>query len=315
MPSAIDFLIFLLAFIVLGLIFSILMKLREGSIFKSRLKELINYKETLLHESETDVKKVYKSFKKGRFQFLRNFIDRIQNSGSAEQKSIRKRFLKAGFSEENAIFIYGISKLGLALILAGGAAFIVFTYIQWTLLYKIMIILGVALMGSYLPDLILQKLVEQRQARISKAFPDALDLMVLCTESGLSLTATVQRVAQEISQISPDLAYELALLSIELNMLSDRQKALENFSNRLDSPYFKSIVSNIQQSEQYGTPIAQTMRTVSEQFRQDRLILAEERATKLPVLLTIPMMTLIFPCIYIFILGPAIIHVLSVVGH
>lgn len=170
-------------------------------------------------------------------------------------------------------------------------------------------------MGSYLIDFILQKLVEQRQARISRAFPDALDLMVLCTESGLSLPVTVQRVAQELAQISPDLAYELALLSIELNMLSDRQKALQNFSDRLDSPYFKSIISNIQQSEQYGTPIAQTMRALSEQFREDRLVMAEERAAKLPVLLTLPMMIFIFPCIYIFILGPAIIHIIGVVGH
>ena len=170
-------------------------------------------------------------------------------------------------------------------------------------------------MGSYLVDFILYKLVEGRQARISKAFPDALDLMVLCTESGLSLAATVQRVAQEIAQISPDLGYELALLSIELNMLSDRQKALQNFSDRLDSPYFKSIISNIQQSEQYGTPIAQTMRVVSEQFRQDRLVAAEERATKLPVLLTLPMMLFIFPCIYIFIAGPAVIKVLGALGH
>lgn len=315
MPSVTDILTFLLAFIAVAFIFSILIKLREGNIFKNRLKELINYKETLLHEDESDVKKIYKGFQKTRFQFLRNFIYKIQSSGNNEQNSIRKRFLKAGFSKKNAVFIYGISKLGLTLILGGGATFIVFTYTQWNLLFKTIIILGAALMGSYLIDLILQKLVEQRQARISRAFPDALDLMVLCTESGLSLPATVQRVAQELAQISPDLAYELALLSIELNMLSDRQKALQNFSDRLDSPYFKSIVSNIQQSEQYGTPIAQTMRALSEQFREDRLIMAEERAAKLPALLTLPMMTFIFPCIYIFVLGPAIIHVISVVGH
>lgn len=309
MLSAIDVLTFLLAFVVLAFIFSILMKLREGNIFKSRLKELMSYKETLLHEEENDVKKIYKSFQKSNFHFLRNFINSVQSSGKNEQNSIRKRFLKAGFSKENAVFIYGISKLGLTLILGGGIAFIIFTYTQWSLLYKLMVMLGGALIGSYLVDFILQKLIEQRQTRINKAFPDALDLMVLCTESGLSLPATVQRVAQELAQISPDIAYELALLSIELNMLSDRQKALQNFSDRLDAPYFKSIISSIQQSEQYGTPIAQTMRILSEQFREDRLIIAEEKASKLPALLTIPMMTLIFPCIYIFILGPAIISV------
>jgi len=315
MPSAIDFFTFLLAFTVLGFVVSILLKWQEGNIFKNRLKDLISYKETLLHEEEKDVKKVYKGFQRGRFYVLRKFIDRIQRSGNKEQGQIRKLFLKAGFSADNAVFIYGISKIGLTLTLGGVATLIVFTYMDWNLLYKVVAIVGAALTGSYLVDFILYKLVEGRQARISKAFPDVLDLMVLCTESGLSLAATVQRVAQEIAQISPDLGYELALLSIELNMLSDRQKALQNFSDRLDSPYFKSIISNIQQSEQYGTPIAQTMRVVSEQFRQDRLIAAEERATKLPVLLTLPMMIFIFPCIYIFIAGPAVIQVLGAIGH
>src|SRR5207247_3290363 len=128
---------------------------------------------------------------------------------------------------------------------------------------------------------------EARQDRILKAFPEALDLMVICTEAGLSLTATIQRVAREISQISPDLGYELALLSIELNMLPDRRRALQNFSDRLESAYFKSIVSNISQAEQYGTPIAQTMRIVAEEFRINRLLKAEEKASRLPALLSL----------------------------
>lgn len=315
MLNSMDFLTFLLAFIIIAFIFSVLIRMQQGDLFKRRINNLISYKATLLREDETDVKRVYKGFQKSKFQALRNFIDKIQRSGSDEKESVRKLFIMAGFSGDNAIFIYGISKIALTLILAGGATFIVFTYTQWYILYKIVSILGTALIGSYLVDFILHKLMERRQARISRAFPDALDLMVLCTESGLSLAATVQRVAQEIGQISPDLGYELALLSIELNMLSDRQKALQNFSERLDSPYFKSIISNIQQSEQYGTPIAQTMRVVSEQFRQDRLVTAEERAAKLPVLLSLPMMIFIFPCIYIFILGPGLINVLSTFGH
>lgn len=311
MLNTTDLLTFLITFIIITFVFSILIKIQQKNILKNRLKDLVSYKKSLLREDRSDVKKIYKGFQKSKFQFLRNFVDKIQRSGNKERGTIRKLFIMAGFSGGNAIFIYGISKLGLTLILAGTATFIVFTYTQWSLLYKTITILGAGLMGSYFVDFILHQLMKQRQTRISKAFPDALDLMVLCTEAGLSLNATVQRVAQEISQISPDLGYELALLSIELSMFSDRQKALQNFSERLNSPYFKSIISNIQQSEQYGTPIAQTMRVISEQFRQDRLILAEERANRLPVLLTIPMMTFIFPCIYVLLLGPAIISILD----
>jgi len=183
------------------------------------------------------------------------------------------------------------------------------------MLYKVSAVLASGLIGSYLVDFILDRLVKKRQERIRKAFPEALDLMVICTEAGLSLTATVQRVAREVSQLSPDLGFELALLSIELNMFSDRTKALINFSDRMDSPYFKSIIANIIQAEQYGTPIAQTMRVIAEQFRQDRLIEAEERAAKLPALLSLPMMIFIFPCIYIVIIGPAAIKVMEVMAH
>ena len=171
--------------------------------------------------------------------------------------------------------------------------------------------MAAALIGSYLVDFILKQLVKARQERIQRAFPEALDLMVICTEAGLSLSATVQRVAREIAQISPDLGYELAVLSVELNMLPDRRKALRNFSDRLDSPHFKAIISNLTQSEQYGTPIAQSMRVISEEFRSDRLFKAEEAAAKLPVKLTLPTMLFIFPSLYFVILGPALINVFA----
>ena len=187
----------------------------------------------------------------------------------------------------------------------------VFYFVEWNVLFKILAIITSCLLGSYSVDFILQRIINARRDRIRKAFPEALDLMVICTEAGLGLAPTIQRVAREISQIAPDLGYELAILSIELSMFSDRRKALQNFSDRMDSPYFKSIVTNVMQAEQYGTPIAQTMRVIAEQFRQDRLVEAEEKAVKLPVLMSLPMMLLIFPCIYIAILGPAVIQVLA----
>ncbi|EKE09328.1 MAG: hypothetical protein ACD_16C00192G0010 [uncultured bacterium] len=310
MFSASDLLTFLLAFLIIAFILSFLIKLQQGDLFKARLKELISYKETLLHEEE-EVKRVYEGFQTTKFPRLQAFIEKIQKSGRKEKESIRKLFFMAGFPAENAAFYYGMAKIGTSTLFSGITAIVLFSFIELSVILKIIIILAAGLSGSYFVDIVLYKLVQIRQEKIRKAFPAALDLMVLCTESGLSLSATIQRVAQEISQISPELGYELALLSIELNMFSDRQRALQNFSDRMDSPYFKAIISNIQQAEQYGTPIAQTMRTVSEQFRQDRLLEAETRANKLPTLLTIPMMLFIFPCIYIFVAGPAVIRVLD----
>jgi len=310
MLSTIDILSFILAFVILYFTLGLLSKLRRQDVFKDRLKDLMHYKEHLLQEVSI-VKRVYQRAEDKPSPWLMKFINRFQRTGKEEQEKLKRLFDKAGIRSRNAPILYGIAKITMFFPPAAIAAFGVFYFTQWNILYKILAILIAAMAGSYLVDLIIRRLVNARQTRIRKAFPDALDLMVICTEAGLSLTATVQRVAREISQVCPDLGYELALLSIELNMLPDRRKALQNFSDRLDSSYFKSIISNISQAEQYGTPVAQTMRTIAEQFRQDRLIEAEERAAKLPVLLTLPMMLFIFPCVYIVILGPAIINILG----
>lgn len=307
MFTATDLVSFILAFVILYFTLSFLSKLRQEDIFKKRLKELMVYKEYLL-KKESTVKKAYKRSETD-MPFLRNLIDKIQNSGNEKKDSLKIKFDKAGIRSSNAALIYGLFKIAMIFPLAGIAAYIVFEFTTFPLVYKIALIIGAGLFGSYFVDIILRIMIHARQERIIKAFPEALDLMVICTEAGLSLTATIQRVAREISQISPDLGYELALLSIELNMLTERSKALENFGNRLDSPYFKSIISNIAQSEQYGTPIAQTMRIVSEEFRVNRVLKAEEKASRLPALLSLPMMLFIFPCIYLIILGPAIINV------
>lgn len=310
MLSSVDIFSFILSFIILYFAFSLISKMRREDNFKKRLTDLMVYKESLLNKDASQ-KKAYRRQGNESLPFLRKLIDKIQTSGAEEKEKLKNKFDKAGITSSNAALLYGISKVAMIFILSLTAAYIVFEFTTLSIIYKISIIIFSALIGSYLVDFILRLMVNMRQERILKAFPDALDLMVICTESGLSLTATIQRVAREISQLSPDLGYELALLSIELNMLPDRRKALQNFSDRLDSPYFKSIISNISQAEQYGTPIAQTMRIVAEEFRANRLLKAEEKASRLPALLTLPMMVFIFPCIYLVILGPAIINVLG----
>lgn len=307
-----DLLAFLLAFIILCFSFILIKKISHGDFFKKRIKDLIQYKEELRHE-EAGKSKIYHSAEKHP-SGLQKIVSKFQDSGKEAQGDLKKLFIKAGLRSNNALFLYGLCKIVAIFTFSILTTVVVVFFAHWEVLYKILVVIAAALAGSYMVDFILQKLVKFRQTRIRKAFPEALDLMIICTEAGLSLTATVQRVAREIAPVSPDLGYELALLSIELNMLSDRQKALQNFSDRLDSAHFKSIISNIQQAEQYGTPIAQTMRAIAEQFRQDRLVEAETRAAKLPVLMSIPMMVFIFPCIYIVILGPAILNVTAMFG-
>ncbi len=311
MLNSIDILSFILSFFILYFAFNLFTKLRHQDVFRERLKGLLEYRERLLQEDISSQPRIYERKQDQKLPWLRKIVDKVLRTGEEEKEKLKRLFDKAGIKATNAYLMYGIAKTIMIFPPAIIVGFIVFHYTQINILFKIIAIVVAALFGSFLVDFILQRLSFIRQEKIRKAFPEALDLMVICTEAGLSLTATVQRVAREISQVSSDLGFELALLSIELNMLPDRRRALQNFSDRMDSPYFKSIIANIIQAEQYGTPIAQTMRTIAEQFRQDRLVEAEERAAKLPVLLTLPMMGLIFPCIYIVILGPATLNILK----
>ncbi len=312
MLQSIDIFSFILAFIVIYFSIQFLSKVRQKEIFRAKLEDLVKYKQRLIQE-EAQEKKIYKISKLPNFPWLRNFVDKIQRMGVKQKEEIKKSFMKAGFNDENAVIMYSLAKILFLFSFCIIAFIILYFYVHLNVLYETCIFLFSGLLGSYSVDKVLSYLVNKRQQKIRKAFPEALDLMVICAEAGLSLTATVKRVAREVSQVAPDLGYELALLSIELDIFSDRKRAFNNFNERLDSPYFRAILTNIVQAEQYGTPMAQTMRTVSDEFRKDRLLEAEERAAKLPVLLSLPMMLLIFPCIYIVVMGPAIIKVLEVV--
>lgn len=307
MLEAVDILTFFFSFVIFFIVLYFYAKFHRKDVFKRRLQDLMLYKERLL-EKEIQEKTIYKREKKEGFQ---GFFQKLEIKGSEKEGNLKTKFDKAGIKSQNAMFVYIVFKMVFIIIAAMISSYIVFYYFHLDFFYQIGIIILGALLGSYSVDIILQMLIKARQDRIFNAFPDALDLMVICTEAGLSLTATIQRVAREISQISPDLGYELALLSIEINMLPNHRKALQNFSDRLDSPYFKSIISNISQAEEYGTPIAQTMRLIAEEFREKRVLKAEDKASRLPALLSLPMMLFIFPCIYLIILGPAIINVLQ----
>jgi tight adherence protein C len=306
MFTATDIASFLMAFFIIYFTLKIFLKSHEQAAFKSRLEELMSYKETLLKQ-DASATKAYRRYEKQ--TALGRLMEIIQLK--EEREKLKEKFEKADIKAGNALIIYGIAKI-ISMFIAGTVAFyIVFEFTKLEYMFKVLIVIASSLLGSFVVDIVLNLLVRARQERILNAFPNALDLMVICAEAGLSLTATIQRVAREISQISPDLGYELALLSIELNMLPDRRKALQNFGNRLTSEYFRSIVSNIAQAEQYGTPIAETMRVVAEEFRSNRLLVAEEKAGRLPALLSLPMMIFIFPCIYLIVMGPAILKVMQ----
>lgn len=304
-----DFIIFTASFLIILGAFFVHIKLRSRDVFTSRLKKLEKYRNTLEANGPSG-SKAYGGVK-GEEGGFKGLLAKINNQSGEETQKIKLTFQKAGWRSQNAMMIYATVKTFIIFPM-GGAAFVYAHYIQnYSPLIQGAVVLAGCLFGSKAVDWYVNFSVNKRQAAIARGFPDALDLMVICAEAGLSLSLAIQRVARDIAQIHTELGYELTLLSIELNMLASRKQALDNFSSRLDSPMCRNIVSSLVQAEEYGTPISQTMRSLSEEFRYDRLMRAEQRASKIPVLLAGPLVLFIFPSLFIVLLGPAVINVMN----
>jgi tight adherence protein C len=192
-------------------------------------------------------------------------------------------------------------------------AFYVFVLLKldypWTV--NVGICIAATYFGIYLPNLFVRNKISRRQASINRAFPDVLDLMLICVESGMSLEATFQRVSQEIGAQSIALAEELTLATAEMSYLSDRRLAFENLAKRVPLDGIKSLCLALQQSEKFGTPLAQTLRVIAQENRDQRMTAAEKKAAALPPQLTVPMILFFLPVLFVVILGPAVIKVLE----
>lgn len=172
--------------------------------------------------------------------------------------------------------------------------------------------LGAAVIAWFLPVVIVQRGLAGHRKAVGEGLPDTLELMAICVESGISLEHAIQRVSQEIKLTQPALADELALTWAEISILPSREQALENFAERTDLPAVRSVVGTLAQSLRFGSPLAQSLRTAATEMRNEQLTLLEERANRLPALMTIPVMLLIMPTIFLIVGGPAVIRLLDI---
>ncbi len=176
---------------------------------------------------------------------------------------------------------------------------------------KMLICIGATYLGMQLPGLFVKNKIARRQLSIRRAFPDALDLLLICVESGMSIEAGFKKVAQEIGTQSIPLAEELTLTTAELSYLPDRRQAYENLAKRTNLEGVKSVCMALQQAERYGTPMAQTLRVMAQENRDMRMSEAEKKAAGLPPKLTVPMILFFLPVLFVVILGPAAIKVMQ----
>ncbi|WP_028970258.1 type II secretion system F family protein [Sphingomonas sp. URHD0057] len=234
----------------------------------------------------------------GNFKMLQD--DQIQKT--------QLRLMQAGIRTKDLAFFIIFARFVLPVVL--GIAIVTLIYgvdyfPTWGWFKKYATVAG-TLVGSYkAPDIWLKNKVTKRSHAIRKGLPDALDLLVICAEAGLTVDAAFGRVARELGKAYPELGDEFGLTAIELGFLNERRQAFENLANRVDLEAVRGVVTTMIQTEKYGTPLASALRVLSAEFRNERMMRAEEKAARLPAIMTVPLILFILPTLFIVILGPA----------
>jgi tight adherence protein C len=231
-------------------------------------------------------------------------------------ENARAKLVRAGFRSRDAVTIFLFAKLCLPIVL--GILAVVLVYVvelnDLAPRTRSIVSLGSVLLGFYLPDIYIKNLIDKRTHLLTRAMPDMLDLLVICAEAGLALDNALIRVSKEIRLNSAEMADEIELTSAELGFMSERRIALENLYKRTALPSMQALANTLIQSERYGTPLAQSLRVLSRELRDERLMKAEEKAARLPATLTVPMMIFIMPTLFIVLIGPGILRAIDGLG-
>jgi tight adherence protein C len=229
------------------------------------------------------------------------------------QDEARAKLVQAGYRGQAPYVTYLFFRMTMPALMLVGSLFYVFVVLQLEQppMVKIGICIAAAYFGMHIPYLFLKNKIQRRQLSIKRAFPDALDLLLICVESGMSIEAAFRRVSSEIGSQSVELAEEFTLTTAELSYLPDRRQAYENLAQRTDLEGVKSVCMALQQAERYGTPLGNTLRIMAQENRDMRMSEAEKKAAGLPPKLTVPMIVFFLPVLFIVILGPAAIRVMA----
>lgn len=230
----------------------------------------------------------------------------------SERGKMEQRLIYAGLKSENALPLFYAIKTGLALAGLLGVLAISGWLPQWSAWHLVFLAMLAAFFGLVLPNYVLDRMVERRQKRLRDAFPDALDLLVVCVEAGLGLTAAIQRVAEELKFSHPDLGAEFAQVTAEMRAGVEREAALKALSARTGLDDIRGLVSLLIQTLKFGTSIGETLRVYAEEFRDKRIQRAEELAAKISTKLVFPLVFCLFPSFFVVAIGPAVIRLMDV---
>ena len=239
---------------------------------------------------------------------MRSFLGGLKMLQDKQLKDAQIKLMQAGIRSKDAAIAVIFGRLALPVVIGGTVVFGVYVLDwlpTWGGLKHYMLVAGSLILSYKAPDLFVQNRITKRTAAIRKGLPDALDLLVICAEAGLTVDAAFHRVSKELGKGYPELGDEMALTAIELGFLTDRRTAFENLAQRVNLDSIRGVVTTMIQTEKYGTPLASALRVLSAEFRNNRMMKAEEKAARLPAIMTVPLILFILPVLFIVILGPA----------
>ncbi|WP_404417136.1 type II secretion system F family protein [Brevundimonas vesicularis] len=299
--------------LVFATIMTLLSSMTGGVKLDKRMKAVAERRDDLKRRSRANMAAGQGALRHTDDGFKKRIVDRLNLTKLLEDPKVAGQMVQAGYRGPRPLTTFYFFRFASPFIFMVVAAFYLFVLkvVDWPTMNKVTATMAAAVAGFYAPNLYLKNRIDKRRASIMQAFPDALDLLLICVEAGMSIEAAITKVSQEMGPSSIDLAEELSLLSAELSYLPDRRVAYENLGKRTNHPGVKSVATAMTQAETYGTPLATALRVMAKENRDLRMSAAEKKAAALPAKLTVPMILFFLPVLFIVILGPAILNVID----
>jgi len=300
----------------IGTIFTILEPLLIKDKLAERMKSVGSYRENLRKQQREALAK--KAATRGLRQTspqgaIKELVESLKLLEIFDADSARKKLMMAGFRGQGPVFTFMTARLGLPFVCAIVTGVYVYLLDGFDLesFGRLLATVAGFVVGFYLPSIYISNIISKRQQKIQSAWPDALDLLLICVEAGMSIEAAFQKVGDEVGPNCPELAEELGLTTAELSYLQERKQAYINLAERTGLDAVKGVVTALVQSEKYGTPLGQSLRVMAKESRDMRMQEAEKKAAALPPKLTVPMIGFFLPVLFAVILGPAIMSVMN----
>ena len=297
--------------LVFATVITLMSSMTSGVALDKRMKAVAERRDDLKRRSRANMAGGQGALRHTDDGFKKRIVDQLNLSKLLEDPKVAGQMVQAGYRGPRPLTTFYFFRFTSPFIFMIVAAFYLFVIkvVDWPTMNKVTATMAAAVAGFYAPNLYLKNRIDKRRTSIMQAFPDALDLLLICVEAGMSIEAAITKVSQEMGPSSIDLAEELSLLSAVLSYLPDRRMAYENLGKRTNHPGVKSVATAMTQAETYGTPLATALRVMAKENRELRLSAAEKKAAALPAQLTVPMILFFLPVLFVMILGPAIMKV------